>query len=68
MKNLFRAEFRETRTLVSSLVIELGVAPPKVCGYMAIRPEDIVLSREAVSSSMRNSFAGSVSAVIDQGF
>jgi molybdate/tungstate transport system ATP-binding protein len=68
MKNLFRAEFKETTALVSSLEIELGVMQAKGHGYIAIRPEDIVLSREAVSSSMRNSFAGSVSAVIDQGF
>ena len=41
------------------------------CGphsFMAIRPEDIVLSREALHSSMRNSFPGTVRAVIDNGF
>jgi len=68
MKNLFRAEFRAMKALVSDLEIELGVKPSNTHGYIAIRPEDIVLSRERVSSSMRNSFAGSVSAVIDQGF
>lgn len=68
MKNLFRAEFRGMKALVSDLEIQLGVKPINSHGYIAIRPEDIVLSREVVSSSMRNSFAGSVSAVIDQGF
>ncbi|MDY6950721.1 MAG: TOBE domain-containing protein, partial [Thermodesulfobacteriota bacterium] len=68
MKNLFRAEFKGMTALVSDLEIELGVKPVNSHGYIAIRPEDMVLSKEMVSSSMRNAFAGSVSAVIDQGF
>jgi len=68
MKNLFRAEFRETRALVSNLEIELGIEPINSHGYIAIRPEDIVISREAFSSSMRNLFPGSVTTIIDQGF
>jgi molybdate/tungstate transport system ATP-binding protein len=68
MKNLFRAEFKGMKAIVSDLEIELGVQPKNNHGYIAIRPEDIVLSRERVSSSMRNSFEGSVFAVIDQGF
>jgi molybdate/tungstate transport system ATP-binding protein len=68
MKNLFSAEFRRTKALVSGLEIELGVAPVNSHGYIAIRPEDIVISRRRFSSSMRNSFPAVVTAIIDQGF
>jgi len=68
MKNLFRAEFKGTRALVSGLEIELGVTPINSHGYIAIRPEDIVISRRRFSSSMRNSFPAVVTAIIDQGF
>jgi len=68
MKNLFSAEFRGTKALVSGLEIELGVTPVNSHGYIAIRPEDIVISRRRFSSSMRNSFPAVVTAIIDQGF
>jgi len=68
MKNLFSAEFRGTKALVSGLEIELGVTPPNSRGYIAIRPEDIVISRRKFSSSMRNVFPAIVTAIIDQGF
>ena len=35
---------------------------------MAIRPEDIVLSKDKMFSSMRNSLKGKIVNVIDQGF
>ena len=47
---------------------ELGREPASSHGYIAIRPEDIVLSREALSSTMRNSFRGVVTGIFDQGF
>jgi len=68
MKNLFSAKFRGTKALVSGLEIELGVTPVNSHGYIAIRPEDIVISRRRFSSSMRNSFPAVVTAIIDQGF
>jgi molybdate/tungstate transport system ATP-binding protein len=68
MKNLFRAEFKGTKALVSGLEIELGVTPVNSHGYLAIRPEDIVISRRRFSSSMRNVFSAVVTAIIDQGF
>jgi molybdate/tungstate transport system ATP-binding protein len=68
MKNLFHAEFRGTKGLVSGLEIELGVTPSNRHGYIAIRPEDIVISRKRLSSSMRNSFPAVVTAIVDQGF
>ncbi|MEA1970301.1 MAG: TOBE domain-containing protein, partial [Thermodesulfobacteriota bacterium] len=35
--------------------------------YIAIRPEDIVLSRGELTSSMRNSFAGNITEISDHG-
>jgi molybdate/tungstate transport system ATP-binding protein len=67
MKNLFHAEFKGTKALVSDLEIELGVVPANSHGYIAIRPEDIVISRRRFSSSMRNAFPAAVAAIIDQG-
>jgi molybdate/tungstate transport system ATP-binding protein len=68
MKNLFSAEFRGTKAVVNHLEIELGIEPINSHGYIAIRPEDIVISRRRFSSSMRNSFPAVVTAIIDQGF
>ena len=68
MKNLFAAQFRDTKALTGSIEIELGRKPENGHGYIAIRPEDIVLSKESFASSMRNSFKGTVTGVIDQGF
>jgi molybdate/tungstate transport system ATP-binding protein len=68
MKNLFRAEFKGTKAVVDNLEIELGTEPNNSHGYIAIRPEDIVISRRKFSSSMRNTFPAIITAIIDQGF
>lgn len=68
MKNLFSAQFRGTKAIIHNLEIELGRKPTNSHGYIAIRPEDIVISRKKFTSSMRNSFRGTVTGVLDQGF
>jgi len=67
MKNLFAAQFRDTKAIINNLEIELGRKPANSHGYIAIRPEDIVLSKEKLASSMRNSFKGNVTGVSDKG-
>jgi molybdate/tungstate transport system ATP-binding protein len=67
IKNLFPAEFRGTRAMVRSAVIETTRKQERENGFVAIRPEEIVLSRESIESSMRNSFPGRVTAVIPRG-
>ena len=67
MKNLFAVQFRDTKALTGSIEIELGRKPENSHGYIAIRPEDIVLSKESLASSMRNSFRGTVTGVLDRG-
>jgi len=68
MKNLFPVRFQGTAADMENLEIELGRKPANSRGYIAIRPEDIVISREALASSMRNSFRGVVTGILDQGF
>jgi len=67
MKNLFAASFHDTKATIDGLEVDLGRSPDNSHGYIAIRPEDIVLSTEKLSSSMRNSFRGKVTDVTDQG-
>ena len=67
MKNLFTASFRDTKAAIDGLEVELGRSPDNEHGYIAIRPEDVVLSRKKLHSSMRNSFKGKVTDVTDQG-
>jgi molybdate/tungstate transport system ATP-binding protein len=68
MKNLFAVRFQGTRADAKGIEIELGRKPTNSRGYIAIRPEDIVISKEAFASSMRNSFRGVVTGILDQGF
>ena len=70
MKNVFFATFKHKKALIKNLEIELASITPakQKQGYIAIRPEDIVISRKALASSMRNSFKGTVKDIIDKGF
>jgi molybdate/tungstate transport system ATP-binding protein len=68
MKNLFATQFRDTKALIHDVTVELGREAINSHGYIAIRPEDIVISKEAFTSSMRNTFQGKVAGVLDQGF
>ena len=68
MKNIFSVRFNGTRALLKGLEFELGRDMENFHGYVAIRPEDIVISREKFSSSMRNNYYGIVTSVENQGF
>jgi molybdate/tungstate transport system ATP-binding protein len=68
MKNLFLSYFNEGKASIGNVRIELADRPGTQCRYTAIRPEDIVISREKMVSSMRNSLKGKIVNVIDQGF
>jgi len=67
MKNLFAARYKGTKAVIDTVEIELGRKPNTTHGYIAIRPEDIVMSTAQLSSSMRNSFRGTAKGVINQG-
>lgn len=68
MKNLFAVKSIGTQAIVKGLHIELGRQMPNNHGYIAIRPEDIVLSKETFASSMRNTFKTIVLGILNQGF
>ena len=50
------------------LEVELGREAKNHRGFIAIRPEDIVLSREPLKSSMRNTFPGKITGIFPHGF
>lgn len=64
IKNLFGAKFSSTKAQVGGLIIEVGREAEENEGYLAIRPEDIVLAKERFSSSIRNTFFGKVSEIL----
>jgi len=68
MKNLFEASFYNTQAVVSGLKIEIGRIVDPSSHYLAIRPEDIIISTETFSSSMRNNYSGIVTRINNQGF
>ena len=60
IKNLFRAAFSGSRARIDGFQLETGRLLPEREGYLSIRPEEIVLSRQAFSSSMRNIIRGEI--------
>ncbi|MFA5519917.1 MAG: TOBE domain-containing protein, partial [Spirochaetota bacterium] len=68
MRNIFPATFHGSIAKSGGLDIELARPMSDTSGHIAIRPENIVLSKEQFNSSMRNSFKGNVLSIIDIGF
>ena len=68
MKNVFSAQFNGNRACVDSLTIEVPQPHHHPTGYIAVRPEDIVISLQPFESSIRNAFSGVICGMIDQGF
>jgi molybdate/tungstate transport system ATP-binding protein len=69
MKNIFEVQFDGEKAIIGNeLELDLGQPPPGNHGTVAIRPDDIVLTRKEFALNNRNSFKGIVTAVIDQGF
>jgi len=68
MKNVFQAAFEKSLARVNGISVHTGAEASSRKGYIAIRPEDIVLSVTRLDSSIRNSFMGTVDSVIDKGF
>jgi molybdate/tungstate transport system ATP-binding protein len=68
MNNIYPAQFRGDFAEVNGIVIQMGNESSSEHGYIAIRPEDIVLSKSRIDSSIRNSFGGKVQSIIDRGY
>ena len=68
MKNLFAVTISGNKARIENLQIQLGHSYGDGQSFIAIRPEDIVLSTGPLQSSMRNCFQGTVTQIISQGF
>jgi len=69
IKNLFPAEFKNDTAMINDyLKVRLERPFENTHGFLAIRPEDIVLSKDRLSSSIRNAFQGKVQRIVNQGF
>lgn len=66
MKNIFKARFVETQAHLNGINIEMGRRLDRQPGHIAIRPEDIIISKQA--SDMPNQYEGTVVDLFDQGF
>jgi len=68
MKNLFKVEFSGASARAGGVEIKVGREADAAQGYIAIRPEDLILSKEPLVSSLQNSFVGKVTAIRSHGF
>jgi molybdate/tungstate transport system ATP-binding protein len=68
MKNIFKTCFNGSQTTLGYLEIKLDKPPAAGQGHIAIRPEDIELSKKAFWSNTYNIFQGNVVGIFDQGF
>jgi len=67
MKNVFEATFQGDKALFGGLEIDLRRPPDGEKGFIAIRPEDVVLSRESFLHEEYLSFRGEILRVVDNG-
>jgi len=67
MKNVFEATFQGDKALFGGLEIDLRRPPDGEKGFIAIRPEDVVLSRESFLHEESLSFRGEILRVVDNG-
>ena len=68
MKNLFEATFNGTQAILQNLRVEIGRTVDFPSSYVAIRPEEIVISPDKISSSMRNSYQGKITRINNHNF
>ena len=67
IKNVFHASFRNTKARVNNLELHLQSPPGENNRYVAIRPENIIISRNGTSGNDINSFQGKVMGITDRG-
>jgi len=68
MKNLFKVEFSGEEACCGVVEFRVARVAQIGSGYIAIRPEDLILSQTPLISSLQNSFKGKVSAIRSHGF
>ncbi len=68
MKNLFKVDFSGAMARAGDVEFHVGKEAARGQSYIAIRPEDLILSKEPLVSSLQNSFPGRVAAIRSHGF
>ena len=68
MKNIFSATFNGNRVVLGDVKIDLGVDVNEPKKYLAIRPEDIRISKEPMLQDSYNTLKGKVIGMSDNGF
>ena len=67
IKNVFHASFKNKKARVNNLELHLQSPPGENKCYVAIRPEDIIISKNRTSGNDINSFQGKVMSITDRG-
>ena len=67
MKNVFPATFKDTKAVVDDMKLHLPGPPEGHKRYVAIRAEDIVITKETLCGNANNLFSGKIIEVIDRG-
>ena len=67
MKNVFPATFDDARCVVGDLALKLEKPPGFTEGHLAIRPEDVIVRKEAFSGNGVTVLQGKVIGVMDRG-
>ena len=68
VKNIFSVEYMRSKAVMGEIIIETGRTHDRNYGYIAIRPEDIVISKGNINTSMKNNLFGKIKQIINQGF
>lgn len=68
MKNVFPATFHGCKAMVEKLKIELDVSVDKPRRYLAIRPEDVLISKQSLSRNGYHALRGRIIQLVDNGF
>lgn len=67
MKNVFEAAFHGSKALVGELEIELAADVDETKRYIAIRPEEVLISDRSLSLNGDNVIEGRITSVLDHG-
>jgi molybdate/tungstate transport system ATP-binding protein len=67
MKNVFPATFDDARCVVGDLSLALETPPGIAEGHLAIRPEDLIVRKDAFSENGMTVLKGKVLGVVDRG-
>jgi len=68
MKNIFSAVFQGNRAVMGDVKIDLGIEVKGPKKYLAIRPEDIRISKEPLLQDRNTTLKGKIIGLADNGF